>query len=217
MASATTSFSELYPELFPVISAHLPLIYRPSTLLSLALTCHRLHEIVVPHLLYNDVRLVGEDQALPTLTMLIAKAESVDEADIQTKGNPSPSHCIHRLCIDSTISIPIIHHQNHSINVLQKLIDLDGLRHLSDLTLHIDLELDGTSEENEIDDNDIYIILHSLFLTSLRTKCPDLKSVHFTDLSQKLENEWIESGLFSIEVKLIIPMPFDVVLTFIRV
>ena len=231
MASATMSFSELYPELFSVISAHLPLIYRPSTLLSLALTCHRLHEIVIPHLLYNDMRLVGEDQALSTMTMLSAKAISVDEEDIQTKGNPSPSHCIHRLCIDSSISMPT--NKNHnSFFVLEELIDLGGLPHLSDLTLHIKLELEMTGKWSpsdfvedgiEIDNRDVKEIFFPLelsFFTILRTKCPDLKSIHFTDFSQVMRDEWIESGIFSNEVKLIVPMPPDVVLTqitFIRV
>ena len=48
----------------PTISAgaHLPLD-RPLTLLLLALTCHRLYEVVIPHLLYNAVGVVGEELA----------------------------------------------------------------------------------------------------------------------------------------------------------
>jgi len=132
----SVSFSELFPELFHVISDHLPLAYRPSTLLSLALTCHRLHEVVIPHLLYKDVRLVGEGQALPTLNTLIAKVELAKKEDIQKKGNLSPSHCIHHLCIDSSIKTPI-RTPDHSINALRKLVDVDGLPYLSALTLHV--------------------------------------------------------------------------------
>lgn len=201
MASAP-SFTSLYPELFPIISAHLPLAYRPPTLLSLALTCHRLYEVVVPHLLYNDVRLVGEDQALATLNKLIAKAQLVNEEDIQKKGNPSLSHCIRRLCIDSSIKTPI-RTPDHSINALQKLVDVDGLRHLSDLTLHIsgELEWDGSSDSesgnNAIDD---FLTLPSSFFISLRTKCPHLKSVYLTDFTQAFKNVWIELELLSFEV-----------------
>ena len=45
-------FSDLIPELFPIIAAHLPLFLTPSTLLSLAVTNHRLSQIVLP-LLYQ--------------------------------------------------------------------------------------------------------------------------------------------------------------------
>ena len=186
------SLSELFPELFHVISGHLPLVYRPSTLLSLALTCQRLHDIVIPHLLYVNVRLVGEDQASPTLNTLIAKVEN--EEDIQKKGNISPSHCIHHLCIESSTTTPI-RTPDHYINTLQKLVDVDGLRHLSALTLHVN----GGWDESPVDNT--FLTLPSSFLESLRTKCPHLKSVHLTGLSQELGNNWIDApGLFSIEV-----------------
>jgi len=78
-----------------------PSYYRSSSAclpsFDLTLTCHSLHEVVIPHLLYKDVRLVGEDQALPTLNTLIAKVKLVNEEVIQKKGNPSPSHYIHHL------------------------------------------------------------------------------------------------------------------------
>jgi hypothetical protein len=180
---------ELPLELFPVISAHLPLAYRPSSLLSLALTCHRFYEVVIPYLLYNAVRVVGEERALRTLNTLIAKAAPVNKEDIQKKGNSSPSHCIHHLCIESITTS--IRTPDHSINALQKLIDMDGLRHLSDLTLHIDsriLFFAGT------------LTLPSLFLECLRKKCPHLKNIYLTDLSQEYENKWIERELFSSKV-----------------
>jgi hypothetical protein len=187
--ASATPVSELPFELFVVISAHLPLAYRPSTLLSLALTCHRFHEVVIPYLLYNAVRVVGERRALRTLNTLIAKAATVNEEDIQKKGSPSPSHCIHHLCIESTM----FYTPDHSINALQKLIDMDGLRHLSDLTLHIDSMVPFFAGTRE---------LPSLFLECLRKKCPHLKNVDFkfTVLSQEFGNKWIERELFSIKV-----------------
>ena len=102
------------PSYFHVIPGH------PSVCLSSLLsfgTHHRLHEIVVPHSsvpkLYDSwVR----TKHYPTLNTLIAKVEPVNEEDIRKKRkrNPSPSHCIHRLCISSSITTPICT-PNHSI------------------------------------------------------------------------------------------------------
>lgn len=155
--SSSSSFRELLPELFPVIIEHLPVVYRPSILRSLALTCHRIHDVVFPELTYDSVWLVGEDQALTTLNMLTARAELVTAQDIQKQGNPSPSHCIHHICLDSSIKTPT--HVPNSLDALQKLIDVDGLRHLSSLTLRVD----PTG----------HLKLPSSFFTSLETKCPN--------------------------------------------
>jgi len=92
LSTPLRSFNDLPPELLPIISGHLPLVYRPSTILSLALTCHRIYEIVAPFLLYNNVHLV-DDLALSTLKAFNANAEVVTEEDILIRGNPSPSHC----------------------------------------------------------------------------------------------------------------------------
>ncbi|KAF8954053.1 hypothetical protein BDZ97DRAFT_1928947 [Flammula alnicola] len=196
MSSASaTSFSELFPELFPIIIGHLPLVYRPSTLLSLALTCHRLHDIVFPRLVYGHVRLVGEDQAVSTLNALIAKAELVTKEDIQKQGNPSPSHCIRHLCIDSSIKLPICT-SGHSLNALQKLIDVDGLRHLSALTLQVFGKWDWSKGDLPIDD---FLKLPPSFGTCLKTKCPNLKTVRLSYFSQEFGKEWIEPEIFSLE------------------
>lgn len=194
-ASSVASFSELSPELFPVIIEQLPLVYRPSTLLSLALTCHRMHHIVFPELVYDSVRLVGEDQALTTLNMLIAKAELVTEQDIQKQGNPSPSHCIHNLCLDSSIKTPT--RVPNSLGALHKLIDVDGLRHLSSLTLQVVGEWDGTEGNDPMGH---LLKLPSSFFTSLETKCPNLKRVRLSHFSQEFQKEWIEPHIFSIKV-----------------
>ena len=140
-----------------MIIEHLPVVYRPSILRSLALTCHRIHDVVFPELTYDSVWLVGEDQALTTLNMLTARAELVTAQDIQKQGNPSPSHCIHHICLDSSIKTPT--HVPNSLDALQKLIDVDGLRHLSSLTLRVD----PTG----------HLKLPSSFFTSLETKCPN--------------------------------------------
>lgn len=164
-----------------MIIEHLPVVYRPSILRSLALTCHRIHDVVFPELTYDSVWLVGEDQALTTLNMLTARAELVTAQDIQKQGNPSPSHCIHHICLDSSIKTPT--HVPNSLDALQKLLDVDGLRHLSSLTLRVD----PTGHLK-------------LFFTSLETKCPNLKKVRLSDFSQEFGKEWIEPYIFSIKV-----------------
>ena len=193
--ASATHISKLPFELFLVISSHLPLVYRPSTLLSLALTCHRLYEVVVPYLLYNAVRVEGEEQALRTLNALTAKAAPMNEEDIQKKRNPSPSHCIHHLCIDTSITIPILT-SDHSFNALRKLIDVDGLRHLSYLTLHINRKWGKTPSTG----SNIDLTLPSLFLVENLKKLPHLKNIYLNDFTQEVENKWIEHELFSNKV-----------------
>ena len=194
-ASSVASFSELSPELFHVIIEHLPLVYRPSILRSLALTSHRIHDVVFPELTYDTVWLVGEDQVLTTLNMLIARAELVTAQDIQKQGNPSPSHCIHHICLESLIKTPT--RVPNALDALQKLIAVDGLRHLSSLTVQVVYGWDGT-EGN--DPTEHFLKLPSSFFTSLETKCPNLKRVQLSDFLQEFRKEWIEPHIFSMKV-----------------
>ena len=201
--SSATPIHELPLDLFPVISSHLPLIYRPSTLLSLALTCHRLYEIVVPQLLYNAVRVEDEEeeQALQTLNMLIAKAEPTmieEDSSIQKKleRNPSPSHYIHHLFIDTEITEIPNPTSDHPISALQKLIDMDGLPHLSNLTLHINGEYHvdaGTTKW-------CHLTLTSLLQMESLKKCPHLKSIDLCDFTYEFYKTWTEHELFSNKV-----------------
>lgn len=195
--SSGPSFVELSPELFPVIVEHVPLVYRPETLLALALTCHRIHEIVFPELVYDSVRLVGEDQALTILDDLISKAELVSQEDIQKRGNPSLSHCIHHLCLDSSIGTPI--RSRSSLDALRKLLEVNGLWHLMSLRLRVDANWDGTED----DDSAGFITLPSSFFISLGKRCPHLQRTHISDVSQTFQREWIEPHIFSLEVSIL--------------
>ena len=193
--SSPIPISELPFDLFPVISSHIPLIYRPSTLLSLALTCRHLYEVVVPRLLYDAVRVEDEDeeQALQTLNMLIAKAEPMIEEDsIQKKRDPSPSHYIHHLFIDTSITELPNPTSDHPISALQKLIDRDGLPHLSDLTLRIngDWHIDGDTTKW------CHLALSSLLLQETLKKCPHLKTIYLCDLTYEFEKTWMEHEVF---------------------
>jgi hypothetical protein len=155
---------------------------------------------VVPYLLYNAVRIEGEDQALRTLNALTAKAAPMNEEEIQKKPNLSPSHYIHHLCIDTVINPS----SDHSINSLRKLIDMDGLRHLSDFTLHIKGEWGsagfGYSTESLSIRTNINLTLPSLVLVDSLKKCLHLKNVYFTDYTQEYEEMWLKHELFSIKV-----------------
>jgi hypothetical protein len=111
---------------------------------------------------------VGEEQALRTLNTLIAKAALVNEEDIQKKGNPSLSHCIHHLCIDTIEFLMTPIRSFHQCTPETHRYD-DGLRHLSDLTLHTTGNIHPTT-----------------FLESLRNKCPHLKNVYLTDFFRNL-------------------------------
>ena len=112
------SLQDIFPELFPIISEkHLPLAHRPTTLLSLALTCYQIYGIIVPYLLYNDVRFAG-DQSVSASTALNAKAQSVTKEDIQQR-ETFPSHCIH-LCINSISKFGVFS-PNSVLDILQNL------------------------------------------------------------------------------------------------
>jgi hypothetical protein len=141
LSMPSVNFNQLYPELFPVISSHLPLAYHPLALLALAFTCHQIHEIVVPNLLYTSVCLV-DILAASALNALNAQAQTITDKDIQKKANLFPSHYIQHLCINAPTKAPVSTTDN-LINTLHKLIDVGRLWNLSSLMLHIINDWDG--------------------------------------------------------------------------
>ena len=66
----TSTTTKLLPELFPLITSHLPLYVTPSTLLSLALTNHWYYE-VVHELLYSRLILRNEKDAITTFLKIL--------------------------------------------------------------------------------------------------------------------------------------------------
>ncbi|KAG6835358.1 hypothetical protein H0H93_002193 [Arthromyces matolae] len=180
MSKATpVTLNDVFPELFPVIFTHVPLPNRVPTLLSLALTSHHLHNVIIPHVLYNDVRLVGEDQALPVLKRFLEAVK--DASRNNNEGTIIPTQCVHHLCIDSMqIGVP-----DTSLTQLQNLIDIDALTNLVSLTLHI-----------EGDDS---APLPKTFWSSLKEHCPNLKGIHLTGIPPDDNTEWIQSEIFTIQ------------------
>ena len=79
---ATSPLVALAPELFPLISKHLPRTHRATSLLAIALACRRLCKTIIPHVLYRDVRLEGDTYALQFLAQLRVAAELTSEVDV---------------------------------------------------------------------------------------------------------------------------------------
>ncbi|KAG6835732.1 hypothetical protein H0H93_015264 [Arthromyces matolae] len=172
--TALATFEELSPELFSVIAAHLSLHNRVPTLLSLALASHHFCNIIIPHVLYTCVRLVGEEKTVPVLNGFIQSAtQSTDKRHITI-----PSHHIHDLCI----YLQHAHDSDTSLVVLQRLIDSGGLPNLHFLTLH---------REDDVPP------IPTAFWTSIQNHCPDFQGIHLTGLVQVAAAEWIESELLT--------------------
>ena len=133
--------TDLPVELVSDISAYLPLIYRPATLLSLALTCRSLYSVVFPRILYRDVRLTGERQAISFLKSSISGLQTSDGT------NQPLSQYIKNLCIES-LDERLEDEPKHSIAVLEELLSLEGLPNLMSLTLHFEDDSDKEGEES---------------------------------------------------------------------
>ncbi|KDR76878.1 hypothetical protein GALMADRAFT_225049 [Galerina marginata CBS 339.88] len=88
MITSNSPFTKLPPELFPVVAAHLPLYATPTTLYSLALTNHGLHEIISP-LLYSCMVLRNQRDALTLLQRMLVDRQLghlVRELHIMSEG-----------------------------------------------------------------------------------------------------------------------------------
>jgi hypothetical protein len=180
-----TNITSLAPELFLLVSRHIPRLYRPASLLTLALTCRRLHEVVIPRLLYHDVRLEGDATwALSFLEPLRAAAELTSEKDVQL-GNIPLSHHIHSLCIRNyeycTEFAQIVLYE------LRLLIQCGGLRNLQSFTIHLRGDLhswDGIDRP---------------FWRTAKAQCPRLTEVHLSGIPGRVH--WLtHSGIFKLQV-----------------
>jgi hypothetical protein len=104
----------------------------------------------------------------------------------EEKPSLSPSHYIHHLCIDTAIN-PL---SDHSIKALRKLIDVDRLRNLSDLTLRVNGNDSDNSTEPLPTGTYINLTLPSLVMVESLKNCPHLKNVYLTDYTQVYEKKW---------------------------
>ncbi|KAG6816864.1 hypothetical protein H0H93_007678 [Arthromyces matolae] len=178
-------------ELFSLVAAHLPLHIRPPTLLSLALTSRRFSNIIIPHVLYTHVRLVGDKQAVPVLRDFIQAANRKEEGHTTTP----IGHYIRHLCVQS---LPAFHTESvlpapdndTSLSVLQRLIDCDGLPNLVLLT--IDREDTGRYQSP----------FPTTFWTSIQQHCPNFQGMQLSSLVENSDAEGIKSGLLAALQKL---------------
>jgi len=121
----------LPPELFIVVSEHLPRSHRHCDLLSLALSCHRVQEIIIPHILYRSVRFVNERHTYPFLQRFVEENGRWTRCEKDNDYSPVPrSHFIHYLCLDMTK-----HERNilYALNYLCTLFEANGLENLRGL------------------------------------------------------------------------------------
>ncbi|KAG6855981.1 hypothetical protein H0H87_008694 [Tephrocybe sp. NHM501043] len=176
---ARVKFDELVPELFPVIFNHIPLSSRIPTILSVALASHLLHDAIIPHVLYRDVRLINEDRALHVLRRFISSTQACT-GESQDKGNiTTPTQYIRHICIE-------LDGGDVPLKELQRLIDINGLPNLVVLTLNIKQDAP----------------LPPTLWRSFKEKCSDLKEVHLTGIAQDHNAQWIQPELFAIQVRI---------------
>ena len=164
------------------IPNQLPIVCRPAALISLALTCRSLHDLIIPRTLYRVVWLEGEQRALYFLSRFNA----------QLSKGPQLSRHIHYLCIVSELSENV---RNGPTNVLQELrvlISAGGLRNLIAFTLHLEAGWGALGE------------LNRSFWDALAKNCSMITRVHLTGIADPQHWQgWIaDSGVFEIKVSM---------------
>lgn len=163
MTSHNGSFAKLFPEIYPVIAAHLPLHATPSTLLSLALTSRGISHIVLP-LLHTRLILRNETDAL----FVLQKLES-----------PSLGLAVRELHILSGLSYAT-RQQDPPGDVVTRTVDIISRGHLPFLhTLDVQL----TNEwrhcgpgSDQVCDNSL-CIFPKAFWARIKEYCPRLRGI----------------------------------------
>ncbi|EIN09960.1 hypothetical protein PUNSTDRAFT_125934, partial [Punctularia strigosozonata HHB-11173 SS5] len=153
----------LLPELIDAVSEHIPLTWKPQTLLSLSLTCRRVNTIVIPHLLYRHVRIEGEELCRAAITRMSVEQENTDR--------PPLGHYVQNLIIStprtSTAEVDVLaqFHISISNGVFPQLRSLA-------IILEGGWQWDGESGEE--------LEFHQLdppFWKCLETRCPHLSEL----------------------------------------
>jgi hypothetical protein len=189
----TVMLATLPPDIFPIIASHLPLYHQPSTLLKLALTNRRLKEIIVPHLLYQHVRLDGKERALQLLGTLKGQAHKIDEEC----GGWRLGRYVRRLYVSSDLPKGI-RASSDTVTLLRALIDLGGLPNLVSFTLHATCGWYVRGGSMPVHG---FHQLDASFWDSLKEKCPSLKEISLSGVMDLLEYRWAEGyGLFKYKV-----------------
>jgi hypothetical protein len=189
------SLDALPPELVAEIVVHLPILHRSAALLSLALTCRCLCDIIIPNLLYQAVWLDGEDRAVQVLSSFNTRLAQDSDHQI--------SHYIHYLAIKSDLSRDQREGSTNSLRKLRTLINAGGLPNLTSISLHFG---DGWFwEKIEWEILEGHRELDRSFWNALGQNCPSLTHVHLTGVIEKWGRQWLaNSGLFDFKVSTVI-------------
>jgi hypothetical protein len=159
-------------ELIESISDRIQPRYRQRTLLSLSVTCHYLNELVIPRLLYKDVRLTGEQHCITTLDRLREDAHEKGDKKDQPLGN-----YIRKLHICSTRLLD----GENVLSKLRELVTRGVLPHLSCLSIVL---LKGWQWDEEAGEELEMGELNDTFWDSLKIHCPHLRDLSLAGLQQ---------------------------------
>ncbi|KAG2016538.1 hypothetical protein CC2G_009695 [Coprinopsis cinerea AmutBmut pab1-1] len=181
--------SDLPPELFLNIAAHLPLYAVPSTLLSLASTNHRLYGIAYP-LLHSHLILKNEEDTLCVLGRLI------DDANL--------GRFVRGIHLTTALSreVRLDHARLDVVRTLQKLIHSGNIPNLSTLEVHLLLYswYEETDPETGIyTDFEGFGEFRNGFWKSLQRFCPQLKNIAVTGIRDTDDGYLNQSGIFELQ------------------
>lgn len=188
-----TTLDTLQPELFPLIAAQLPRYCQPATLLSLALANRALCDIIIPHVLYNQIILEGER---PTLHVLDALQISSQKT---SGGTLPPSHKVQGLYIRSDLSKESRDNNTSVIKALEKVIQNGCLPNLKSLAIHL---RSGWYYDEKFQSIDGFGRLDDSFWSSLKLQCPRLKEISLNGFTDDENQPWLErSGIYNLRVR----------------
>ena len=163
MTSCNRSFTSLFPEIYPVIAAHLPLHAAPSTLLSLALTSRAISHIVLP-LIHTRLVLKDETDAFLVLQKLESPAFGLAVREM------------HILCGLSYAT----RQQDPPADVVTRMVDIISRGHLPFLhTLDVQLTNEwrhcGPGSDQVCDDS--LCVFPKAFWVRIKEYCPRLRCI----------------------------------------
>jgi len=187
-----TMLDNLLPEIFPIVAAHLPLRAAPPTLLALALTNHRISEVVRP-LVSSRIILKNEAAATRVLHRVL------DDAPF--------GRGVHELHIASELSeetrkaeIPC-----DVVGLLERAISEGRLPFVYALGLHLLGQWHYYNQGNLWHDASWHEVrLQRAVWTNIKSQhCPRLRSVAFSGFLDNHHEPWLaDSGILDIPVSL---------------
>lgn len=181
--TSEASLSTLVPELFSIISDHIPLHARSPTLLSLALTNHDFFDIVYP-LLCSCLILKNENDAVIVLQRILSDTQF--------------GQAVRQLHIMSELSLATRNGERpfDVITGLKKAIAEGLLPHVHILSLHF---LHGWRKDATYHRIQGFGQLHAEFWKEIRSKCPRLRGIILSGLGDSRQDPWLnDSGIYDL-------------------